>query len=244
MKSTSFFLSHLYKNFYCSSITLLSFFFCYRFAPIWKEFAKEVKGWKPVVQLAVIDCAEDRNHDVCREYEVFLYPSVRFFWVNNEVIRDFKLPKNSGEENSRNVSHLLGRQYEGDLDSTAPLMKGLINTLLDHWPKGVPSNFPPLIPINSAESKNELVSKILQQSRQGVPVILLIDQSQSLLGPQIILDFSSYQDKVTIVWQSHITTDLKHQKLLKELLPNGQDTNLPALIEFHHTTHELKLLCW
>lgn len=199
-----------------------------------------MKGWKPVVQLAVIDCAEDRNHDVCREYEVFLYPSVRFYWTNNEVIRDFKLPKNSEEVSTRNVSHLLGRQYEGDLDSTAPLMKGLIQTLLEYWPKGAPTNFPSLIPIDAA-SKAELVPKI--HFRQSIPVIMLIDDSSSLLGPQLILDFSSNQDKLTIVW--HVSTDLKHQKLLKELLPESNTiANLPALIQLDPSTHETTLLCW
>lgn len=190
--------------------------------------------------MAVIDCAEDRNHDVCREYEVFLYPSVRFYWINNEVIRDFKLPKNS-EESTRNVSHLLGQQYEGDLDSTPPLMKDLLRTLLDYSAKGIPSNFPQLIPIE-AGSKNELISKI--HFHKGIPVILLIDDSQSVLGPQVILDFSSFQNKVTVVWLSHVSNDLKHQKLLKELFSDSSVPNLPALIEVDEITHKYNILCW
>ena len=190
--------------------------------------------------MAVIDCAEDRNAEVCREYEVFLYPSVRFFWTNNQVIRDFKLPKNSGET-PKNNSHLLGLQYDGDLDSTDSLKKGLIHTLLDFWPKGAPDHFPSLLPIDVG-SKNELIDKI--HFREGIPLILVVDDSQSLIAPQIILDFSAFHNKLTIVWITHVSTDLKHQKLLKELLPQVRSPNLPILAEIEPVTHTINVLCW
>ena len=172
---------------------------------------------------------------------MFLYPSVRFFWTNNQVIRDFSVGK--GEEVvGKNNSHLLGQQYEGDLDSTLPLMKGLLRTLLDHWNKDVPSSWPSLPPIEAA-SKSELITKI--HFRQRTPLILLIDDSQSFLGPQVILDFSPFQDKVTIVWLSHVSNDLNHRKLLKELLPQAQNLpHLPVLIEIDPITYQTNLLCW
>lgn len=156
------------------------------------------------------------------------------------MIRDFNGAK--GEEVvGKNNSHLLGQQYEGDLDSSLPLMKGLLRTLLDHW-KDVPSNWPSLPPIE-ATSKSELISKI--HFRQRIPVILLVDDSQSLLGPQVILDFSPFQEKVTIVWLSHVSNDLNHKKLLQELLPQTQILpHLPVLIQIDPITYQTNLLCW
>ena len=156
-------------------------------------------------------------------------------------MRDLNVAKGSEEVVGKNNSHFLGQQYDGDLDSTLPLMKGLLRSLLDHWNKDVPSSWPSLPPIE-AGSKSELITKI--HFRQRIPVILLIDDSQSLLGPQVILDFSSFQDKVTIVWLSHVSNDLNHQNLLKELLPQTQNPHLPVLIEIDPITYQTNLLCW
>lgn len=36
-------------------------------------------GWKRVVAVGVVDCANDENNPLCREYEVMRYPTLRFF---------------------------------------------------------------------------------------------------------------------------------------------------------------------
>lgn len=53
--------------------------FCRRFAPIWKEYAREVYPWKQVVKVAAIDCSADENNDLCRNYEIMSYPTLRYF---------------------------------------------------------------------------------------------------------------------------------------------------------------------
>lgn len=53
--------------------------FCRRFAPIWKEYAKELYPWKQVVKVAAIDCSADENNELCRNYEIMSYPSLRYF---------------------------------------------------------------------------------------------------------------------------------------------------------------------
>lgn len=35
-------------------------------------------GWRDVVTVAAVDCANDINYSLCREYEIMKYPSLRF----------------------------------------------------------------------------------------------------------------------------------------------------------------------
>lgn len=37
-----------------------------------------------MVQVGVIDCANDDNNPICREYEVMHYPTIKFFSVNSK----------------------------------------------------------------------------------------------------------------------------------------------------------------
>lgn len=52
---------------------------CIHFAPTFKELAGEVYGWREVMAVAAIDCAQEENMPTCREYEVMGYPSLKFF---------------------------------------------------------------------------------------------------------------------------------------------------------------------
>lgn len=56
--------------------------FCQKFAPVWKELADDLERWRPVVQIAAINCAEERNTQICREFEIMAYPSLRLFPIN------------------------------------------------------------------------------------------------------------------------------------------------------------------
>jgi thiol oxidase len=63
-----------FYNSYCGA--------CQRFAMTYKEFAKNITKWNGVAQVCAIDCASDLNNDVCRQYEVMRYPTVRYFPPN------------------------------------------------------------------------------------------------------------------------------------------------------------------
>lgn len=53
--------------------------FCQRFAPSWKALASDVRGWKDAVAVGALDCADDDNSAVCREFEIMGYPTLRYF---------------------------------------------------------------------------------------------------------------------------------------------------------------------
>lgn len=52
--------------------------FCRRFAPHWKDLSEDVKSWRDVVQIGALDCSLDENGDVCRQFSVTSYPSIRY----------------------------------------------------------------------------------------------------------------------------------------------------------------------
>lgn len=51
---------------------------CRRFAPTYKELAKQLYPWQDVVIVSAIDCAAEENNGICRTYEVMGYPTLRY----------------------------------------------------------------------------------------------------------------------------------------------------------------------
>nr|KAF6397750.1 quiescin sulfhydryl oxidase 1 [Rousettus aegyptiacus] len=52
---------------------------CIAFAPTWKALADDVKDWRPALNLAALDCADETNSAVCRDFNILGFPTVRFF---------------------------------------------------------------------------------------------------------------------------------------------------------------------
>lgn len=44
--------------------------FCRRFASKWKAVAENVTRWDDILKVFAIDCSDDKNNDICREFEV------------------------------------------------------------------------------------------------------------------------------------------------------------------------------
>lgn len=41
-----------------------------------------ISAWNDIVVVAAIDCADDDNNPICREYEIMHYPMLKYFSVN------------------------------------------------------------------------------------------------------------------------------------------------------------------
>ncbi|VDM76720.1 unnamed protein product [Strongylus vulgaris] len=50
---------------------------CRAFAPHFREFAGLVKEWNPVVSVAVINCADAFNAQICRDNGISYYPMLK-----------------------------------------------------------------------------------------------------------------------------------------------------------------------
>lgn len=114
--------------------------------------------------VAALDCADDDNNPICREYEIMRYPDVRYF-----------APKESPGS--------LGTEVEKGKDMDA-LRENLIARLQKEQQEGRGSKWPNITPYRSAEIKNVW---------DGVPETVkfhffLFEESSSYLGSEIILD--------------------------------------------------------
>uniref|UniRef100_A0A3B5ABZ0 Thioredoxin domain-containing protein n=1 Tax=Stegastes partitus TaxID=144197 RepID=A0A3B5ABZ0_9TELE len=51
---------------------------CIAFSPVYKSLARDIKEWKPAVNLAAVDCASEENRKVCTSYKIRGYPTIKF----------------------------------------------------------------------------------------------------------------------------------------------------------------------
>uniref|UniRef100_A0A8C6T0L9 Sulfhydryl oxidase n=1 Tax=Neogobius melanostomus TaxID=47308 RepID=A0A8C6T0L9_9GOBI len=62
---------------------------CIAFSPIYKNLARDIKEWKPAVDLAAIDCSEENNRKVCTNYSIKGYPTIKVSRYSRDV-RDLR----------------------------------------------------------------------------------------------------------------------------------------------------------
>lgn len=74
----------VYEQPYATKVEFYNSFcgFCRNFAPIYKAWAEDVYGWRDIVRVTAIDCANDGNNGVCRDMEIMKYPTLKFYPPN------------------------------------------------------------------------------------------------------------------------------------------------------------------
>uniref|UniRef100_A0A3Q2P6C7 Thioredoxin domain-containing protein n=1 Tax=Fundulus heteroclitus TaxID=8078 RepID=A0A3Q2P6C7_FUNHE len=50
---------------------------CIQYSSTWKALAHDVKGTRPAIGVAVLDCAHEENFDVCKEFGIKFYPTFK-----------------------------------------------------------------------------------------------------------------------------------------------------------------------
>ncbi|XP_064616021.1 sulfhydryl oxidase 2-like [Liolophura sinensis] len=139
---------------------------CIRYVPTFKDFARDVQGWEPVVKIGTVNCASSVNTDLCREKEIMAYPTLRMF-----------KPLSTSEEG--------GETTPAEMDKNV-LRANLIQYLLResngvNWPQ----SFPKLQPL---ETMDEIWADLPDHHKYA---ILVFEDSPSDIGVEIILDMSS-----------------------------------------------------
>uniref|UniRef100_K9IML5 Sulfhydryl oxidase n=1 Tax=Desmodus rotundus TaxID=9430 RepID=K9IML5_DESRO len=136
---------------------------CIAFAPTWKALANDVKDWRPVLHLAALDCADETNSAVCRDFNIPGFPTVRFF----------KAFSKSGPGTAMSVAG-------ADVQT---LRERLIDALETHsvtWP----SACPPLEP-----ARLEEINGFFARNNEEY-LALIFEKEGSYLGREVILDLS------------------------------------------------------
>ncbi|XP_012227767.1 sulfhydryl oxidase 2 [Linepithema humile] len=138
--------------------------FCYRFAPTWKALASDILSWNDIVVVAAIDCADDENNPICREYEIMHYPMLKYFSVNAH-------PPS------------LGIAIEKG-DSADSVRHNLISRLEIEQQEGRGSTWPNIAPYRNVE-----ITDIWRTTSNNVKHFFLIfENKDSHLGVEVILD--------------------------------------------------------
>ncbi|XP_012258379.2 sulfhydryl oxidase 2-like [Athalia rosae] len=121
--------------------------YCHRFAPTWKALAQDIEHWKDIVVIAAMDCANDDNNPVCRDFEVMHYPMLKFFSVDAKV-GNLGIELDSGKDMNtirHNLVNRLEKEQQEDRGSTwpniAPYRSSDTKNLWKDIPESVKYNF-------------------------------------------------------------------------------------------------------
>ncbi|XP_069694171.1 sulfhydryl oxidase 2-like isoform X2 [Periplaneta americana] len=120
--------------------------------------------WKDVITVAAVDCANDDNNPLCREYEIMHYPMLKFFSANSKPDHmgvTVNKGKNVDEARSTLVEILEKEHIEG---------RGI------GWPN--------IAPYRSSDIKN--LWKLVPSSVKFI--ILIFEDTESFIGTEVILD--------------------------------------------------------
>ncbi|XP_013780215.1 sulfhydryl oxidase 1-like isoform X2 [Limulus polyphemus] len=177
---------------------------CINFAPLWKKFAKDIQAWDKVVRVAVVNCADEVNVDLCRKYQVEYYPSIKYFWIQ-------------ADENS-----LGNTSYKED--NITSLRHNLIDFLT------VKVNESTLLPSGWPKFDTDKISQTVSEMWRHLPtnwdsIFVVIEPENSYIGREVILDLSSEEDlRVVRVTTSNVN-------LVEDILQDIDDSVLPVLVD-------------
>lgn len=140
--------------------------FCKRFAPVYKDYAVRIHGWNDIVKVAAMDCAAEENNDLCREFEIMSYPTLRYYPPNY---------KSGDKQFGLNIEH-------------EPMTVGhdsLIGLLMNET--APPSNWPKLQPILLTNT----TAGIFDEEPNTVQYIFLVNeiQKKTTTAQDVALDF-------------------------------------------------------
>ena len=152
---------------------------CISFAPRYLKLSNQVKNWKKFIRLAVLDCAPSINRATCQEFKVHSFPSFNsippFSDVNGE-----KVP--------------LSRR---DLPSLTNLLIDLVVENKHKYSEEISAYIQQLEPLHC-----DVDSDSVFESSRDVCVLLIVEQTGSYAGKQIMLDVADqlmYRNDLKVV---------------------------------------------
>ncbi|XP_040262894.1 sulfhydryl oxidase 1 isoform X2 [Bufo bufo] len=138
---------------------------CQSFKSSWMVLAHDVKDWRPAVYLAVLDCAEESNTKMCKDFGVQGFPTVQFF-----------------NTYSKNPSDGI-KLYNRDPDQ----MRQFIIDKLEAQKESPPPACPPLEPISAPE-----VEHFFENNDESY-LALIFEEPEAYMAREVALDMVQYQ---------------------------------------------------
>ncbi|XP_040180065.1 sulfhydryl oxidase 2 [Rana temporaria] len=142
---------------------------CISYAPTWKSLAEDVQDWHLSIKIGVVNCADEDNTAICKDYGVQFYPTFRFFSAFTKDITQGENYKDS-DRNVQTVRHVII-----DYLQASPT---------EHQPPALPS----LKTIGSSD-----ISSLLGKKEPHYTAIIF-ESENSYIGREIMMDLMQYEN--------------------------------------------------
>lgn len=146
---------------------------CQRYSQHWKEIAKQTKSWhKKVIRVAAINCADQENDPLCRDFNIEYYPTLKLF-------------------PAKSVKGIQPESFRSD--KVENLINKMILFVENHEHKS--TSWPELEPYTS----KRLDTLFLSPYSNCKYAFLIFEKSDTdEFGRKLILDFSEFTDRIAI----------------------------------------------
>ncbi|KYB26006.1 Sulfhydryl oxidase 1-like Protein [Tribolium castaneum] len=142
--------------------------YCQRFAPPWKQFATEAAPWRDLVRVAVLECSDEINTPICRDFGIVKYPTVRYFHENSHF--------DGGDKGV-----IVPREFPVTVDA---IKKNVIERFMTEMGEGRGVVYPNLLPY----LHSDLEPFFDEEDDDIFYGFLVVEDSDSYLGGEVALD--------------------------------------------------------
>lgn len=172
---------------------------CRAFAPKFKALAKEIRAWSEVIKLAVLDCSVEENNEICRQFEVMAYPSLRYLHENyvkgnSNVGEKFQSAESAAKLKDQMIFKIQNEQQAGqlkhapslDIDSpaniqTMPTPSGVTYTFLIF--ESPNSTIGSEIVLDTSDYTNILIKRVSDSSKLAESIGVKTFPAVAVVGP-------------------------------------------------------------
>ncbi|CAH2103768.1 unnamed protein product [Euphydryas editha] len=144
---------------------------CRAFAPKFKSLASEIEPWKNIIKLAVLDCSVEENNEICRQFEVMAYPTLRY------------LHENYVKSNAN-----IGEKLQAT-DSAEKLKTQLIHKIQNEQSMGR-LMFAPSLKIAAYK---DIISAVNPLPKNVLYTFLIFENDNSTIGSELAFDINDYE---------------------------------------------------
>nr|XP_006014224.1 PREDICTED: sulfhydryl oxidase 2-like [Latimeria chalumnae] len=136
--------------------------------------------WEPAIKIGVLDCAEETNYELCKEYDIRFYPSFRVavMPMKKKLLYNDILLQSDQEWWESSI------RSDRELETVRQM---LIDFLQNHTQQNKPPPCPSLEPLRSSDDIS-LLDKNLH-----IHTAIIIENESSYVGREVILDLMQYE---------------------------------------------------
>ncbi|CAJ0966706.1 unnamed protein product [Ranitomeya imitator] len=125
--------------------------------------------WNPAIRIGVLNCADEENTAICKDYGVQFYPTFRFF---SPFTKDFTQ----------------GENYKAEADREVQTVRHVIIDYLESLPA---EHRPPACPSLQPISSSDVTSLLTQKDPRYTAIIF--ESETSYIGREVILDLMQFE---------------------------------------------------